>query len=277
MPNLKLDDMDIHYEEQGSGERNFVFIHGAGGSSQSWREMGVWQLLPSDYHAYALDVRWHGSLFNVRDNYTYSQVANDIYRASQKLGLGKFICVGFSMGGLISFHMVTEYPEVLKAMITVGGVPQGREEKPYFRELRNKTEELLTALQDDPKALRVALETQLAPLFGTPPSDPRFQRYVDRQVSMAKQPRSVPLQGLVLPQAKTDEELMDLLGKIRVPTLVISGCGDRPEMALRVGSAIPGAKIVLFQGEVHMINPRKVAPEIVHFVSQLENSSDVSR
>jgi pimeloyl-ACP methyl ester carboxylesterase len=275
MPKVKLDDIEMGYEEQGSGERTFVFIHGAGGSAESWKEFGLWQLLPLDYHAYALDMRGHGSLFNVRDKYTYSQAANDVYRASKKLKLGKFICVGHSMGGWIAFHMVTEYPEVLKALIVVGGTPPGREEKQTWKEYRIKLEELLTALQDDPKALRAALETQLAPYLGKPPSDPWVQEFLDKQVALAKQPRSVPIPGPVLPEAKTDQELMDLLGKIKVPTLMINGCKDRADMTLRVGSAIPGAKIVLFQGEAHGIvgeSPEKVVGEIVHFISQLEKT-----
>jgi pimeloyl-ACP methyl ester carboxylesterase len=275
MPKVKLDDIEIGYEEQGSGERTFVFIHGAGGSAESWKRFGLWQLLPLDYHAYALDVRGHGSLFNVRDKYTYSQAANDIYRASQKLKLGKFICVGHSMGGLIALHLALEYPEVLKALIVLGGAPQGRTEEPTWKEYRIKLEELLTALQDDPKALRAALETQLAPFFSRIVSGSRVQEFLDKQVALAKQPRPVPIPGLALPEAKTDQELMDLLGKIKAPTLMIHGCTDRADMALRFGSAILGAKIVLFQGETHGIigeSPEKVVGEIVHFVSQLEKT-----
>jgi pimeloyl-ACP methyl ester carboxylesterase len=276
MPKVKLEDIEMHYEEQGSGEKTFIFIPGGGASAESWKEIGVWQLLPVDYHAYAFDMRRHGSLINVKDNYTYSQMANDIYRASRKLNLGKFVCLGYSMGGWIAFHMALEYPEVLKALIIVGGAPPGRKETQWWLAARRKNKRLLISLQDDPKALRAELEAELASAFVRPLSDPRVKKFIDRLVPLTKEQRFTPVPGLPLPQAKTDGELMDLLEKIKVPTLMINGCKDRPEMALRVASAIPGAKIVLFQDESHMItveSPEKVVKEIIHFIDQLEKTS----
>jgi pimeloyl-ACP methyl ester carboxylesterase len=274
MPKVKLDDIEMQYAEQGSGERIFIFIPGGGGSSESLKRTVFWQLLPADYHVYSLDTSKHGSLIDAR-NYTYSQRANDIYRASQKLKLGKFICVGYSMGGWIAFHMALEHPEALKALIIVGGAPPLRKEKQWWKSNRRESERLFTDFQDDPKALRAALEARLAPFFVRPQSNPAFKEFVNSQMSSTKEQRSDPVPGLPLPQAKTDKELMDLLGTIKVPTLMINGCKDRADKALRIASAIPGAKIVLFQDESHMIvseGPEKIAEEIAHFVSQLEKT-----
>jgi pimeloyl-ACP methyl ester carboxylesterase len=273
MPEIQIDDIEVHYEEQGSGQIPIVFIPGGGGSSDSWKRMGFWDKLPANYHAYALDIRKNGSLLSFSDKYTYSQRANDIYRAAKKLEIGKFVCIGYSMGGWIAFHMALEYPEALKALIVVGGAPPGRKEAQWWKTNRRKNERLFTDFKNDPEALRAALEAQMAPFFVRPQSNPKFKEFVDSQMSSTKEQRSAPVPGLPLPEAKTDEELMDLLGTIKIPTLMINGCQDRAEAALRVASAIPGAKIVFFQDESHMIvleGPEKVVAEIVQFVSQLE-------
>jgi pimeloyl-ACP methyl ester carboxylesterase len=276
MPTIKLDDIEMHYKEQGHGENAIVFIHGGGSSSGSWKDLGVWDILPEDYHAYAFDMRRHGRLINVRDNYNYSQLANDIYRAANKLGLGKFVCVGYSMGGWVAFHIALEYPESLKALIVLGGALPGRREKQWWNASQKENEKLLTAHQGNSQEMKKALEAQLASAFVRPLSHPNIKKFMDRLANATKEQRSATVPGLPLPEAKTDAEMMALLGKITMPTLMINGCRDRADKALRVASAIPGAKIVLFQDESHMIvieSPEKVVAEIVHFVSQLEKTN----
>ena len=39
MPEIQIDDIEVHYEEQGSGEIPIVFIPGGGGSSDSWKRI----------------------------------------------------------------------------------------------------------------------------------------------------------------------------------------------------------------------------------------------
>jgi pimeloyl-ACP methyl ester carboxylesterase len=265
MPELRLDDFEVHYEEQGVGERAIVFIHGGGSSSKNWKETGVWGALPQDYHAYAFDMRGHGSLAKVRENYTYAQIANDIYCASQKLKLGKFVCVGYSMGGWVAFQVALQYPEALKALIVVGGAPPSRKEQKWWKTPRKENQNV--SIPTDPVALRAQLEAAFVR-----PSNPKAQEFIDRIVSSSAENHSPPVPGLPFPEAKTDDELWALLGTIKVPTLMINGCKDRPDMALRVVSVIPGAKLVMFQNESHMIpieSPEKITQEIINFVSQL--------
>ena len=123
MPKIVVNGVELNYEEHGSGEERVVFIHGARGAATTWRD--VLALLPANYHAYALDLRGHGQSAHVTEGCTMSQWANDVYRFSLELGLGKFVYVGVSMGGGVGIQLVIDHPEVLKAAVLVSPDPDG--------------------------------------------------------------------------------------------------------------------------------------------------------
>ena len=55
---VTVNDVKINYIEQGAGEEILVFVHGYMNSTVYWTK--VLELLPEEYHAYALDLRGHG-------------------------------------------------------------------------------------------------------------------------------------------------------------------------------------------------------------------------
>ena len=59
---VTINNVKINYIEQGEGDEVIVFVHGYAGSLGNWKS--VLELLPKEYHAYALDQRGHGQSDN---------------------------------------------------------------------------------------------------------------------------------------------------------------------------------------------------------------------
>ena len=74
------------------------------------------------------------------------------------------------------------------------------------------------------------------------------------------------------PKCKTEEELIEVLSTITVPTLAFGSTGDdisTPEMMIRSLRAVKGSKLVLFEGPNHQEISYKMrkeyAAEIMNF------------
>ncbi len=89
----------FYYIENGDGEKNVVFIHGAGGSHQNW----LLQIKnpPKGFTYIALDLPAHGkSEGEYKDS--VDSYADDIIEFIEKRGIKPFALVGHSLGGCIA-------------------------------------------------------------------------------------------------------------------------------------------------------------------------------
>jgi pimeloyl-ACP methyl ester carboxylesterase len=115
MKELKRDNVRLAFEENGTGEFSFIFIHGSGGDHT--------HLKPQFDHfsKYArcvnVDLRGHGKSDQPKQEYTIEGFADDIHWLCQTLKIEKPILAGFSMGGNICVDLASRYPNFAKALI----------------------------------------------------------------------------------------------------------------------------------------------------------------
>ena len=103
--------VQIHYVERGAGEP-IVLVHGRGESLQSWIDNGVLPDLASDYRVIAIDCRGHGMSGKPHDPKQYgAEMALDIVRLLDHLGISRAHIVGYSMGANITSQLLTVHPE----------------------------------------------------------------------------------------------------------------------------------------------------------------------
>ena len=90
----------LHYAEQGDpGGAALLFIHGW---PDSWFSFSrVLPLLPTAYHAYAIDLRGFGDSERPADSYTIDQFATDVL-AMDAVGIARATLIGHSMGTFIA-------------------------------------------------------------------------------------------------------------------------------------------------------------------------------
>ncbi len=111
----------IHYTSEGQGEP-VVLVHGvAVNADLNWRRPGVTKALAKDHRVIMLDVRGHGLSEKPHDSACYGQeMAEDVIRLMDHLGIEKAHVIGYSMGGFIVLKLATLHPERLLSVAPCG-------------------------------------------------------------------------------------------------------------------------------------------------------------
>ena len=114
---ISINGVDVYYEERGTGTEAFIVaMHGR-------NELEFISLLPPEYHTFRIDLPGYGRSTNLKEFRGFKQWSEDIYTFSQKLGLDKFIYIGYSMTGMVGFQLVLDHPEVVKGFIPLASIP----------------------------------------------------------------------------------------------------------------------------------------------------------
>ncbi|CAH1691304.1 Alpha/beta fold hydrolase [Hyphomicrobiales bacterium] len=149
---IEINDLVVHYRKTGAG-LPVVFLHGLAEDGSSWDEVvaGV----GDGVAAYAVDFRGHGGTTFGDGNGTVGQLADDLNAFLEKV-TGSAVCVGFSLGGVITLEAALRRPDLARMVVVVGSSSKvGRAAAGFFAERI----ELLTR---DPEAFRIALATDTA-------------------------------------------------------------------------------------------------------------------
>ena len=128
MPQLKIDDIDIAYDDIGAGENVIVFVHGHPFDRSMWapqhetvRRVGWRALVP--------DLRGYGETTVVPGKTPLSRFAEDIVGLTDRLGVERFVVAGLSMGGQIAMELCRTYPDRLSGLVLAATFPQAETEE----------------------------------------------------------------------------------------------------------------------------------------------------
>ena len=108
MPIIKVNAIDIYYEEYGNGYP-LILISGLGGSSINWQT--VRNVLSKHYRVIVFDNRGAGRSSAPSEAYSISQMAVDMTNLFNYLGIKRAHVLGHSMGGFIAQEFALMYPE----------------------------------------------------------------------------------------------------------------------------------------------------------------------
>jgi abhydrolase domain-containing protein 6 len=110
----------IFYREAGEHhDETILFIHGFLGSSYDF--IDVMDALKQSYHVIAIDLIGFG-LSSKPLSYDYGKTnqANTVYDFIQEKNLSNLTVMAHSMGGEVTIHLVSSYPDLFKQLILVG-------------------------------------------------------------------------------------------------------------------------------------------------------------
>ncbi len=224
-----------------------VFIHGSGGSKESWTYQ-------TQYFkdSLALDLPGHsqGELIPTIDGYV-----EWLRGWIQQKGLQQVVLVGHSLGGGIALLYALKYPKELKGIITVGSGARLRVHPQFL--------EGLEQVIKNPGA-----ENPLNTAYDL--IDPELAMILKRR--MAENGPAATLNDL---KACDQFDIMDRIAQITVPTLAV--CGDQdvmtpPKYSQYLAGHLPKAKVVIIEGGTHMVfaeKPREVNQAIEDFLETL--------
>lgn len=274
----------LHYVDAGSGGRCVVLVHGMGGRWQHWLE--TIPALAEHGRVLALDLPGFGRSESPAAGTSLDGFADAAADLVRRLGVGRVVLAGHSMGGPIAIRFAARHPDLAAAIVPVAGAVfqfsalLGLRDVLRFsarrpRETAAIAMEIATAGLPAPAALRrlVIRSPRLRTLFLSPyvldpgalPAD-AAQLIVDGAGARGVLPtvraigRSDPLEGL---------------DAVRCPVLSIAAAADRiaplPDTEA-LQRAVPHARTVVLQGCAHMLmleRPRAFNRELVDFTRAL--------
>jgi|SRR5262245_6511631 len=121
MPTIVHEGVTLAYEDQGAGKPTLVFVHGWTCNRTFFAAQAAH--FAGRHRVVSVDLRGHGDSDKPRDPYPVSAYADDIAFLVDRLGLGRVVAVGHSMGGLTVLQFAAAYPDQVAGIVMVDPAP----------------------------------------------------------------------------------------------------------------------------------------------------------
>lgn len=235
MPLLDVNDIKLHYEDDGTGP-GLLFLHGWAASGRVWG--GQLPEFVTTHRVVTLDWRGCGRSDHPASGNTLDGVLSDLAAVIERLELDRPVVVGSSIGGSFVTELAVCHPELVSAVVSVDG--------PAFWP---STDMPLQQLRDDLRRDRAGTFAQWVPHWFAPGVSPALIDWTVRQMldsgvyidehfdgCLTYDPRPV-LPGLMVPihyiHGESDTE---------IPVSVAHECA----------SLTPGSEVAVIPGVGHM-------------------------
>jgi pimeloyl-ACP methyl ester carboxylesterase len=241
VPKAGVGDIELHYEERGSG-RPLLLVAGIPAIASDWAPLA--ERLSNSRRAIAYDNRGSGASTVTPGPYTTAGLATDAIGLLDALGIGRADVFGMSLGGMIAQELALGWPERVDRLVlgcTHCGLPHAaRPEREAGRAF---------AMETDDWAERMRA---LAPFAFSPGIDGDvLERFVAKKAADVQAPEGYS--GQI--QAVLAHDSYDRLPGIDRPTLIVTGDSDRviPGASSDVlHERIPGSRLEVVAGAGHL-------------------------
>ncbi|MCU1557924.1 MAG: hypothetical protein JWN09_1919 [Microbacteriaceae bacterium] len=221
-----------------------VLLHGVGSSASTWNE-----LIPhlgSEFVIVAPDYRGHGFSESPVVPYSLDDFVDDYFRLLDELSIETAHIVGFSIGAVIAEAIVLARPERVRSLVllnTIGGRTSIERERAFAR--------LEVIRSSDPAEVARASASR----WFTPDFIERQPALVASEVAIVSATSPEPYAAAYQVLATTD--LIDLVGSIAVPVLIVTGendVGSTPRMSRAVHERVARSQLVVIDGLQHYLH-----------------------
>jgi pimeloyl-ACP methyl ester carboxylesterase len=255
--------LEVFTEVAGSGPA-VALVHEGICDSRMWDDQ--WDEWSRSYRLLRLDLRGFGRSPLGTEPYSH---ARDVIAALEEHGIDGAALVGVSLGGRVVLEVALARPDLVRALVLVAPGMPGHEWSEELRALWGEEEAAFEAGDLD-GAVEVSLRTWV--------DGPR-RRSEDVDPGVRRRVAEMQRQAYELQRDWVDEDLLvpDLaqrLGEVGVPTLVLVGEEDQPDMqaiAERLGREIPGARLATIPATAHvpsMERPREFDELVLPFLAE---------
>jgi len=268
MPRIRVNDIDLYYEEHGQG-RPMVFLSETACDGEVWKINQVGEF-SKDHRVITFDYRGTGHSSKPSIDYTTKMFCDDLVGLMDHLGAEHAIVVGHSMGGRVAQLLALDHPKKVHKLVLAStgahypltkGLPLKiiKEMIEWGYEKYERDHTILVGWTDEyvkqhPEKIEAYLKVRMHNLC----------------------PVEFYLRHLIARQSHdTSQRLQD----IKQPTLILVGDGDRnmtSEINHRMSSeilaqGIPNSKLVLLPNERHSYffsNPDLAHKTIREFIAE---------
>jgi pimeloyl-ACP methyl ester carboxylesterase len=254
-----VDTVDLAYDEAGAGPA-VLLVHGHPFNRSMWAPQLA--ALAVSYRVIAPDLRGYGGSPVTPGTVPMSQLAADVTRLLDRLGVSRVAAIGLSMGGLITMELTGADPARWWALGLVATTAEPVTEA-------ERADRLARAAQAEREGIRPLAEDMATRLFG-PDVDPAVS---DRVMAMmlATDPGGA---AAALRGRAERPDYRPLLRELDLPALVLAGDHDgysTTEITDRLTSCLRHPHRVILPGVGHLPNletPARFNTELMAFLEQ---------
>ncbi len=196
---------------------------------------------------------------------SFGAFLRDLEAMVDRFGLGRFALFGPSQGAAVAAAFAALHPERVSRLVLLGAYAQGRNRRGSEEE-RDMARAFAALIRrgwgDEHSAFMRAYYSLYYP--GASPEQLRGWAEMQRL-------SATPEDAMRIRLACDDIDVLDLLPRVRAPTLVLHCRGDNVvplDQGRRIAAAIPGARLVVLESDNHVVFPGE--PERPRFVAEVE-------
>lgn len=272
---MKLQNAQWEYEEYGTGDRYLLCCQ------QNHSKVVNWTIdlaLREGFHVFDITIRGYGLSTQIHEDLGdtwYDVWAQDACDFADAMGIDKFFYTGVSHGAGIGWHICVNHPERLRGFFGVVAGPHSKDGA-ETGEARMRTIRAAGSQQTWDRHCDEQ-EEKTRPQRTEDMTDEQWETAQALHQENIQWLRSMTLEQARLnpkkpfPRQKTEEELVEVLKQITVPTLLLGGIHDPislPENLLRSVRAVPHAKLILYEDAGHDLDVRhkdEIVDDIMSF------------
>lgn len=246
----------LYYEECGTGAEAVVLIHDGVVNSAVWDD--VWPAFCRRFHTIRYDRRGFG---RSPASTTWHSETDDLSAILRQSGVTRATLVGSSHGSEVSIDFALTHPTAVRQLVLVGAVVGGFPYSEHFIARVVANYELLSK-GDVPGGLKAIANDRYVI---APGNDAARKKLLDL---LGANPHDVTHADQII----GPKPALPRLGEIRVPTLILVGDADIPDVHAHAGAieaGIPRARRIVMRGVGHLMyleKPDEFARTVIAFI-----------
>lgn len=256
-----------------------LLLHGFTGSTETWRDLR--ERLGERRKVVAIDLPGHGRADAPSDpsRYALDRVADDLADTLSSRGTDRVVALGYSMGGRVALRLALRHPGRVLGLVLESTSPGIAD--PVARAARLRADgELADRIERD-GIVAFVNEWERLPIWASQASLPdsvrarlRAKRLMGNATGLANSLRGAG--------AGADAPVLDRLGEIAVPVLLVAGTLDQPYVAhaRAMQNVLKRAQLSVVPGAghaVHLEQPAAFASLVAGFLDSFAGDDAPSR
>jgi len=234
------------------GLRTLVFVHGSGGDHLLWNYQR--RFFENSHNVVAVDLPGHGEAGSDGED-SIGAYAGHLLNLVRALPGDVYCLIGHSLGGAIIQEFTLLHPQYVEALVLVGTGARLRVLPEILEGIQQKFEETVRSICDYAFSKKASRDM------------------IEKGIETMLQARPGVLYGDFAACDRFD--IMDQVGTIRVPTLVVCGGDDMltpPKYSQFLAEKITGARLEIIDGAGHMVmieKPGELNSSVIEFLQSL--------
>ena len=248
----------LYFEECGSSPQTVVLVHDGVLHSAVWDD--VWPEFCKHFHTIRYDRRGYGRSSAATEGFF---ATDDLAAILHHLKVTRTVLVGSSHGGEISINFTLDHPEMVQQLVLIGAVVGGM---PYSKHFLDRGARLGKPLEKGD--VKGAIAAASGDKYLIAPGNESAKKRMTELLTASPQDLTHPEFELPVKPA------LPRLHEIRLPTLILVGDADIPDVHAHAGAieaGIPRARRVVLSDVGHLMyieKPAEVSRLIIGFIEQ---------